>query len=101
MGTPLSYLYSSYLCPNRSLMYSNYTIEVGNNANVNIQVNKGNVNVNTADGDINLKSGKDIVMDAAQGIYMRANLFSAEIDTTWDEKVSGINTKTGEEINLN
>ena len=52
---------------------NNYTIEVGNNANVNIQVNKGNVNVNTADGDINLKSGKDIVMDAAQGIYMRAN----------------------------
>ena len=80
---------------------SNYTIEVGNNANVNIQVNKGNVNVNTADGDINLKSGKDIVMDAAQGIYMRANLFSAEIDTFWLEKVSGINTKTGEKINLN
>ena len=80
---------------------SNYTIEVGNNANVNIQVNKGNVNVNTADGDINLKSGKDIVMDAAQGIYMRANLFSANIDTTWLEKVSGINTKTGEKINLN
>ena len=80
---------------------SHYTIEVGNNANVNIQVNKGNVNVNTADGDINLKSGKDIVMDAAQGIYMKANLFSADIDTTWLEKVSGINTKTGEKINLN
>ena len=73
---------------------SNYTIEVGSNANVNIQVNKGNVNVNTADGDINLKSGKDIVMDAAQGIYMRANSYNAQIDTTWDEKVSGINTKT-------
>ena len=80
---------------------NSYTIEVGNNANVNIQVNKGNVNVNTADGDINLKSGKDIVMDAAQGIYMRANSYNAEIDTTWNEKVSGINTKTGKEINLN
>ena len=80
---------------------SNYTIEVGSNANVNIQVNKGNVNVNTADGNINLKSGKDIVMDAAQGIYMRANSYNAQIDTTWDEKVSGINTKTGEKINLN
>ena len=80
---------------------SHYTIEVGNNANVNIQVNKGNVNVNTADGNINLKSGKDIVMDAAQGIYMRANSYNAQIDTTWDEKVSGINTKTGEKINLN
>jgi hypothetical protein len=80
---------------------SHYTIEVGNNANVNIQVNKGNVNVNTADGDINLKSGKDIVMDAAQGIFMKANSFNAEIDTTWNEKVSGTNTKTGKTINLN
>ena len=80
---------------------NSYTIEVGSNANVNIQVNKGNVNVNTPDGDINLKSGKDIVMDAAQGIYMRANSYNAQIDTTWDEKVSGINTKTGEKINLN
>ena len=80
---------------------NSYTIEVGNNANVNIQVNKGNVNVNTADGNINLKSGKDIVMDAAQGIYMRANSYNAQIDTTWTEKVSGTNTKTGKTINLN
>ena len=80
---------------------SHYTIQVGNNANVNIQVNKGNVNVNTADGDINLKSGKDIVMDATQGIFMRANSFNAEIDTTWSERVSGTNTKTGKTIKLN
>jgi hypothetical protein len=80
---------------------NSYTIEVGNNANVNIQVNKGNVNVNTADGNINLKSSKDIVMDAAQGIYMKANTFNAEITQTWDEIVSGINTKTGSKINLN
>ena len=80
---------------------SNYTIEVGNNANVNIQVNKGNVNLHSADGDINLKSGKNIQLDAAQGIYMKGNLFSAEIDTTWLEKVVGNNTKTGKKINLN
>jgi hypothetical protein len=59
------------------------------------------VNVNTADGNINLKSSKDIVMDAAQGIYMKANTFNAEITQTWDEIVSGINTKTGSKINLN
>ena len=80
---------------------NHYTIEVGNNANVNIQVNKGNVNVHTTDGDINMKSGKNIQMDAAQGIYMKANLFSAEIDSTWLEKVTGMNTKTGKKINLN
>ena len=51
---------------------SNYTIEVGNNSNVNVKVNKGNINLVTSEGDINLKSGKSIHMDAAQGIYMAA-----------------------------
>ena len=80
---------------------SNYTIEVGNNSNVNIKVNKGNINLVTSEGDINLKSGKNIHMDAAQGIYMAAQTYSAEIDGNWVEKVSGTNTKTGSKINLN
>ena len=80
---------------------SNYTIEVGNNSNVNIQVNKGNINLVTSEGDINLKSGKSIVMDAAQGIHMAAQTYSAEIDGNWVEKVTGTNTKTGSKINLN
>ena len=80
---------------------SSYTIEVGNKSNVNVQVNKGNINLHSSDGDINLKSGKDIVIDAAQGIYMKGNLYSAEIDGTWLEKVTGNNTKTGKKINLN
>ena len=75
--------------------------EVGNNANVNIQVNKGDVNVHTADGNINMKSGKNIHMEAAQGVFMKANHFSAEIDTFWLEKVSGTNRKTGSKIDLN
>ena len=77
-----------------------YTIEVGNNANVNIQVNKGNCNVVTKQGDINLKSGANIQLDATQGIYLRAKTVSAEIDNNWTERVSGINTKTGSIINL-
>jgi hypothetical protein len=80
---------------------SNYTIEVGNNSNVNIKVNKGNINLVTSEGDINLKSGKNIHMDAAQGIYMAAQTYSAEIDGNWVEKVTGTNTKTGSKINLN
>ena len=80
---------------------SNYTIEVGNNSNVNIKVNKGNINLVTSEGDINLKSGKSIHMDAAQGIYMAAQVLSAEIDGNWVEKVTGTNTKTGSKINLN
>ena len=78
----------------------NYTIEVGNNANVNIQVNKGNVNVVTSEGDINLKSGKNIQMDATQGIFMTARTFSAEISSTWVERVQGNNLKTGDDIQL-
>jgi hypothetical protein len=80
---------------------SHYTIEVGNNANVNIQVNKGDVNVHTADGNINMKSGKNIHMDAAQGIFMKADSFDGEITKTWTEKVQGLNTKTGSQIRLN
>ena len=78
-----------------------YTIEVGNNANINIQVNKGNVNVITTQGDINLKSGANIQLDAAQGIYLRSQTLSAEIDGNWVERVTGNNTKTGKVINLN
>ena len=78
-----------------------YTIEVGNNANINIQVNKGNVNVVTSQGDINLKSGANIQLDAAQGIYLRSQTLNAEIDGNWVERVTGNNTKTGKTINLN
>ena len=78
-----------------------YTIEVGNNANLNIQVNKGNVNVVTSQGDINLKSAANIQLDAAQGIYLRSQTLSAEVDGNWVERVTGHNTKTGKEINLN
>ena len=83
-----------------ALTQYHYTIEVGNNANVNIQVNKGDVNVVTKEGDINLKSGKNLNIDAAQAIRLRANRLEAEIDTTWTEKVSGKNTKTGSEIDM-
>ena len=79
---------------------NNYTIQVGNNANVNIQVDKGNVNVVTSEGDINLKSGKNIQMDATQGIFMTARTFSAEISSTWVERVQGNNLKTGKDITI-
>ena len=76
----------------------NYTIEVGNNANVNIQVNKGDVNVVTTQGDINLKSGKNIHMDATQGIYMKSKLVSAEIDGNWVESTQNKTESTGTHI---
>ena len=80
---------------------NNYTIEVGNNANVNIQVNKGDVNVVTTQGDINMKSGRNINIEAEIGVRIKAKTFDAQIDGTWNEIVSGPNTKTGGPINLN
>ena len=80
---------------------SNYTIEVGNNANVNIQVNKGDVNVHAADGNINMKSGRSINMEADLGVRVKAKFFSAEINGSWKEIVTGSNTKTGSRIDLN
>jgi hypothetical protein len=76
----------------------NYTIQVGNNANVNIQVDKGDVNVVTSQGDINLKSGKNIHMDATQGIYMKSKLVSAEIDGNWVESTQNKTESTGTHV---
>ena len=75
----------------------NYTIQVGKGANVNIQVDEGDVNIVTAEGkgDINLKSGKNIHMDATQGIYMKSKLVSAEIDGNWLESTTSKTESTG------
>ena len=64
-----------------------YTIEVGNNANVNIQVNKGDVNVVTSEGDINLKSGGDVNMQAAKNMNLSSQNINLEINGTWTESV--------------
>jgi hypothetical protein len=79
---------------------NHYTIEVGNNANVNIQVNKGDVNVVASDGTINLKSGQDINIEAAQAIRLKASSLDAEINGPWTENVTGVNRKTGSEIDM-
>ena len=62
----------------------NYTIEVGNNANVNIQVNKGDVNVVTTEGDINLKSGRNINMQTS-GFRLQAQTVDISVSGQWTE----------------
>ena len=62
-----------------------YTIEVGNNANVNIQVNKGNVNVVTNEGDINMKSGRNINIEATQGIRLQSQTVDISVSGQWTE----------------
>jgi hypothetical protein len=75
----------------------NYTIEVGNNANVNIQVNKGNVNVVTTEGDINLKSGRNINMQT-HGFRLQAQTVDISVSGQWTETSKNKTESTGDHV---
>ena len=79
---------------------SHYTIQVGNNANVNIQVDKGNVNLIATQGEINMKA-EDMNIDVAKDFRVKAQSVNFEVNGSWKEAVTGTNTKTGKPINLN
>ena len=79
---------------------NNYTIEVGNKANVNIQVNKGDVNVVASEGSINMK-GEDMNIDITKDFRVKAQSVNFEVSGSWKEIVSGTNKKTGSRIDLN
>ena len=54
------------------------------------------MNLITNEGDINMKAGGKIRMEAEAGIYVKSNLFTADIGSGgWTELVEGTNTKTG------
>jgi len=84
---------------------NNYNIEVGNNANVNVEVNKGNINLTTLSpdvGDININASRDLNMQVNRNMNV-AVLGNAIENVTGkkDEFVVGNNTKTGSRIDLN
>ena len=63
----------------------NYTIQVGKNANVNIQVDDGNVNVVTKNtGDINLKSARNINIETL-GFRLQAQTVDIDVSGQWTE----------------
>jgi len=77
---------------------NNYDIQIGPNANVNIQVDGGNVNVsaftsqngpNTVGGDINLFAGKDITMKAVGTLSIDANKIEEVSQTTTTRRAAG------------
>src|SRR5210317_112281 len=77
---------------------NNYDIQIGPNANVNIQVEGGNVNVsaftsqngpNTVGGDINLFAGKDITMAATGQLTISANKIIESSQTTTTRSAQG------------
>ena len=70
---------------NASTEASHYTIQVGKNAHVNIQVDDGDVNVVTSKGDINLKSGNNLNIQAAQGIRLQSQTVDIGVAGQWTE----------------
>ena len=70
---------------NASTEASHYTIQVGKNAHVNIQVDDGDVNVVTSKGDINLKSGNNLNLQAAQGIRLQSQTVDIGVAGQWTE----------------
>ena len=79
---------------------SNYTIQVGSNANVNIQVDKGNINLITNQWEINMKA-EDMNIDVTKDFRVKAQSVNFEVNGSYKEIVTGSNTKTGDPINLN
>jgi len=83
---------------------NNYNIEVGNGANVNVEVNKGNINLTTLSpdvGDININASKDLNIQVNRNFNVAVLGNAIETITgKKDELVTGKNTKTGSEIDM-
>ena len=79
---------------------NNYTIQVGTNANVNIQVDKGDVNVVSRQGDINMKA-ENMNLDITETFGVKCRNMNVEVNGTLKEIVTLENRKTGKPINLN
>jgi len=83
---------------------NNYNIEVGNNANVNVEVNKGNINLTTLSpdvGDININASRDLNVQVNRNFTVAVLGDAVETITgKKDEIVAGKNTKTGSEIDM-
>ena len=81
---------------------NNYNIQVGAGANVTIQVDDGDINL-IAPGDtsnINMKCGGSMAIEAGSGVYIRTTKVDAEVNGPWTEIVTGVNKKTGSEIDM-
>ena len=84
------------------VLNNHYDIQIGPNANINIQVDKGNINVVTVDGNINVNSGGDYNVKVA-GNYTTA-IGGNKVETVSGTKKStttGAVTHIGATIDLN
>ena len=81
---------------------NNYDIQIGPNANVNIQVDKGNINLVTVDGNINVNSGGDYNLKVKGNYSSVIEGYKSEIiEGTKTSSTTGAVIHKGSTIDLN
>ena len=81
---------------------NHYDIQIGPNANINIQVDQGNINVVTVDGNINVNSGGDYNVKVAGNYTMAVSGNKSEtIEGSKTSNTTGAVTHRGATIDLN
>ena len=81
---------------------NHYDIQVGSNANVNIQVDKGDVNLVTVDGKINVNAGGDYNVKVDGNYNMTvAGSRTVTVEGTTIDNTTGSVTHRGSRIDLN
>ena len=81
---------------------NHYDIQIGPNANINIQVDKGNINVVTVDGNINVNSGGDYNVKVAGNYTMAVEGNELKtVEGTTTHNTTGSTTIRGATIDLN
>jgi len=83
---------------------NNYNIEVGNNANVNVEVNKGSINLTTLSpdvGDININASRDLNMQVNRNFNIEVlGEYTENVTGNKTENVGKVSIKTGSAINM-
>ena len=81
---------------------NHYDIQIGPNANINIQVDQGNINVVTVDGNINVNSGGDYNVKVAGNYTMAVSGNKTEtIEGSKTSNTTGAVVHRGATIDLN
>jgi hypothetical protein len=84
------------------VLNNHYDIQIGPNANINIQVDQGNINVVTVDGNINVNSGGDYNVKVAGNYTMAVSGNKTEtIEGSKTSNTTGAVIHRGATIDLN
>ncbi len=81
---------------------NHYDIQIGPNANINIQVDSGDINIHTIQGRINMNAGGDFALKVGGDYYLQVDGSKFEdVNGTRTENTAGSVTVRGATIDLN